>query len=104
MSAPCGKAPSCFECPFPDCRYGGQRYKPPATEEARAKKNARNAAWYAKNKERIAAQRRARYQENYNRIQDKRRAYYNANRERLKANQRERHKTKQEESNGKERT
>lgn len=93
MSAPCGRAPSCFECPLPDCKWNGPKPKPTKAQRlARRKKKARAYAkkYYRENRDKVRAYQRQYYQDNRERIKKEKLDYY--------------HRKKQEVSNGKKRT
>lgn len=62
MSAPCGKAASCEECPFPDCEWDGV-----SPEDWSAAKECDLQARHAK-ENKVAAQRRAYYEANKEKV------------------------------------
>lgn len=79
MSAPCGKAASCEECPFPDCEWDGV-----SPEDWSAAKERDLQARHAK-ENKVAAQRRAYREANKEKVAAQRRAYYEANKEKVAA-------------------
>ena len=82
MSAPCGKAPSCEQCPFPDCTFDGM-----SQDEWKASMETdADARHFAESK--VAAQKRAYYEANREKVAAQKRAYYEANREKVAAQQR----------------
>ena len=99
MSAPCGKAPSCEQCPFPDCNFDGI-----SSDEWEASKAADASARHF-DESKVAAQQRAYREANREKVAAQQRAYYEANREKINAYMREyMRKRRAEDTNGKERT
>lgn len=71
MTAPCGKAPSCEECPFPDCTFDGMSQEEWAESQARDheirldgkeanRRTTQRRKYRIANRDRLNAQRRAR--------------------------------------------
>ena len=71
--APCGKAASCDECPFPDCEWDGV-----SPEDWSAAKERDLQARHAK-ENKVAAQRRAYREANKEKVAAQQRAYREAN-------------------------
>ena len=85
MQAPCGKAASCEQCPYPDCMWDGvdaAEYAESYERDADArhanmdKKAAQQRAWYEANREKVAAQQRAWYEANREKVAEYNRKYY----------------------------
>ena len=97
MSAPCGRAPSCEECPFPDCTFDGMSPEEWGTSKeidadarhfAESKLAAQQRAYREANREKLAAQQRAYREANREKVAARQRAYREANREKVAAQQR----------------
>ena len=79
QKAPCGKAASCEECPFPDCEWDGV-----TAEDWQAAKERDAQARHAAEDGR-AAQQRAYREANREKVAAQQRAYREANREKVAA-------------------
>ena len=94
QKAPCGKAASCEECPFPDCEWDGvtaEDWQAAKERDAQARhaaedgRAAQQRAYREANREKVAAQQRAYREANREKVAAQQRAYREANREKVAA-------------------